>query len=529
MLRTNSPIQLFPLLRIIIILIGGIVSGDLFHGRLDTTVLLFLFSLLLFIFFFVRKRPLLSGYILYSLVFVVGVCLYTIKRIDADACPKNVSVGYQAVIVSEPKMSGKVVWCDLLIMACNGAETSVPYLVRASILKDTASHRWQKLRLGHAIEGKSVFTDDFSNEQSGNFSFKRWMLANGISARTFIYKKDWNWIDSARHHDRLSAFWKLKLRMALLQERLVGMVERYVREDGTSAFLKAILLGDKSGLSVARKEAFSIAGVSHVLALSGLHLGIIYVLLSMLFVQVFKPLANRRVSHFMVQVMTLLAIWAYVFLVGMSSSILRSALMLSVYSVISLLDRDKMSINTLSFAGILMLVYNPMLVWDVSFQMSFVAVLSIFLFYKFIFSLVANRASNKLLLAVWALLAVSFAAQLGTAPLVAYYFGRFSNYFLLANTVVVPLTTCAIYLAVLMLALQSVPWAAGMLASALEKLGGFMTRFVDFVVSLPYASIENIHINTGQLYMIYMLIGCASLLCVHARKMIHFRRQFKHI
>lgn len=529
MLRTNSQIQLFPLLRIVIALIGGIVSGDLFHGRLDTTVLLFLFSLLLFIFFFVRKRPLLSGCILYSLVFVVGVWLYTIKRVDADACPKNVPVGYQAVIVSEPKMLGKVVWCDLLIMACNNTETSVPYLVRAFILKDSASHRWQKLRLGHAIEGKSVFTDDFWDRQSGNFSFKRWMLANGISARTFIYKEDWNLIDATRHHDHLSVLWKLKLRMTLLREKLVGTMKRHVREDGTSAFLKAILLGDKSGLSVARKEAFSIAGVSHVLALSGLHLGIIYVLLSMLFVQVCKPLASRRVSHFMVQVMTLLAIWVYVFLVGMSSSILRSALMLSVYSVISLLDRDKMSINTLSFAGTLMLVYNPMLVWDVSFQMSFVAVLSIFLFYKFIFSLVANRTSSRLLLTVWALFSVSLAAQLGTAPLVAYYFGRFSNYFLLANTVVVPLTTCVIYLAILMLVLQSMPWAASMLASVLEKLDGFMTCFVDFVVSLPYASIENIHISTGQLYMIYMLIGCAYLLCVYVRKMIHFRRQFKHI
>lgn len=138
-------------------------------------------------------------------------------------------------------------------------------------------------------------------------------------------------------------------------------------------------LGDKSSLSDKLEEDYSVSGASHVLALSGLHLGIIYAILSLL-------LARRRWQS-VSQALILIAVWTYVFIVGMSASVVRSAIMLTVYSFVSLLNRNKMSLNTLSVAAVVILAGNPLFLYDVGFQMSFAAVLFIILFYRPVFAL----------------------------------------------------------------------------------------------------------------------------------------------
>ena len=138
------------------------------------------------------------------------------------------------------------------------------------------------------------------------------------------------------------------------------------------AVVAAMSLGDKSALTRDLKETYSVSGASHVLALSGLHLGIIYILLS-----VFLP---RRRWPALSQLLIILFIWAFVFLVGMSVSVVRSAIMLTVYGLLSIGNRDKMSVNALAFTAIVMLMWSPAWLFDVGFQMSFLAVFAILLF-----------------------------------------------------------------------------------------------------------------------------------------------------
>ena len=138
------------------------------------------------------------------------------------------------------------------------------------------------------------------------------------------------------------------------------------------AVVAAMALGDKSALTQDLRDVYSVTGASHVLALIGLHLGIIYTLLS-LFV-------FRRRWQVLSQVIVILSVWAFVFLVGMSTSVMRSAVMLSVYALLSLGHRDRMSVNTLAFTAIVMLMISPMSLFDVGFQMSYMAVFSILLF-----------------------------------------------------------------------------------------------------------------------------------------------------
>ena len=288
---------------------------------------------------------------------------------------------------------------------------------------------------------------------------------------------------------------------AFFMEQREKLLERYSDNgiDGdTYAVLSAMTLGDKSALTCDLKDIYSVSGASHVLALSGLHLGIIYMLLSL-----FLP--SRRWPA-LSQLIIILAIWAFVFLVGMSVSVVRSAVMLTIYGLLSIGYRDKMSINVLSFTAIAMLMWNPLWLFDVGFQMSFMAVFAILLFmplFDDVFSaeyLMEHRWVKRL----GGVVAVSFSAQLGVAPLIAFYFGRFSTYFLLTNFIVVPAAMIILWLSIVVLVFPS-------LAYLLLYIVQFVNAALLRITIIPGASIDGLHPSVTQVILIYVLIFCIYL------------------
>lgn len=220
--------------------------------------------------------------------------------------------------------------------------------------------------------------------------------------------------------------------------------------DDQYAVVAAMALGDKSALTHELRETYSMTGASHILALSGLHLSIIYALLSMLVV-------GRRWQTIS-QVVIILSIWAFVFLVGMSASVVRSAVMLTVYALLALGHRKKMSVNTLAFTAIVMLLVSPQALFDVGFQMSFMAVFSILLFVPLFYRPFSAEylMTHRVVKWTWGMVAISVAAQIGVAPLIAYYFGHFSCYFLLTNFIVIPAATLILYLSLATLLIPSI-------------------------------------------------------------------------
>lgn len=282
---------------------------------------------------------------------------------------------------------------------------------------------------------------------------------------------------------------------SLLLERL----ETAGLSDDRYAVVAAMALGDRSALTKELKETYSKTGASHVLALSGLHLGIIYTLLSMLVV-------GRR-WQMITQVATVLSIWAFVFLTGMSASVVRSAVMLTVYALLALGHRQKMSVNTLAFTAIVMLLVTPKALFDVGFQMSFMAVFSILLFVPLFYRpfsaeyLMTHRAVSWL----WGMVAVSVAAQIGVAPLIAYYFGRFSCYFLLTNFIVIPAATLILYLALGTLLIPS-------LGVVLASMVGLLNTTLLYIATIPGATIEGLHPSFGLTVAIYGVLLAAYYL-----------------
>ena len=287
-------------------------------------------------------------------------------------------------------------------------------------------------------------------------------------------------------------------------ERRAKLLDRLSESgvDGSAyAVVAAMALGDKSQLTRELRDAYAISGASHILALSGLHLGIIYTLLSLLL--------SRRRWQMVSQIVIIVSIWLFVFLVGLSASVVRSAVMVSIYALLSLGHRDKLSVNTLAFAAIAMLLFNPMALFDVGFQLSFMAVLTILLFYPLLESLWSQPflLDHRLFRWLWTMLSVSCAAQIGVAPLIAYYFGRISCYFLLANLVVVPAAALILYLS---LAVLLIPSLAYLLIYIVDTLNQLLVS----IAALPGASIEGLHPTVLQVWMMYVIIFAVYLLLI---------------
>lgn len=270
------------------------------------------------------------------------------------------------------------------------------------------------------------------------------------------------------------------------------------------AVVAAMALGDKSALTHEIRDTYSVSGASHVLALSGLHLGIIYGLLWLL-------LPHRRWPA-VSQTLILIAIWLYVLLVGMPVSVVRSAVMLTVYGILSIAHRNKMSINALAFTAIIMLLWNPEWLFDIGFQLSFMAVLAILLFVPVLEDMFSAQylQEHRWIRRVWGLTAVSVSAQIGVAPLIAYYFGRLSTYFLLTNFIVLPAAYLILGFSLIVLLFPSLAY---ILLYIVDTLNAVLLR----ITAIPGSSIDGFHPNVLQVVLTYVIIFCTYLLIERIR------------
>lgn len=272
------------------------------------------------------------------------------------------------------------------------------------------------------------------------------------------------------------------------------------------AVIAAMAMGDKSALNQETKEAYAISGTSHILAVSGLHIGIIFQLIILL-------LGGKRRSKLTIILSTTI-VWAYVIFIGFPASAVRAATMLSIYSMVLLSLRPDPTLNTLALAYIIMVLVNPFNIFDIGFQMSFLAVGSILLFYPLFFCLLSSH--SNIIRAIWGLFCVSLAAQIGTLPLIVFYFGRISCYSLITSFIAIPAATLILYLCVLLFILSPLTYIS-FLASPTEGLMqlviNVLTSITQFINTafrltsmLPGASIEHVHLSLLQLAILYVAI-----------------------
>ena len=432
-----------------------------------------------------RSAPLL----LPALVLVAGIfggyflLGYSPKEV---AWPQG-EVCYEVVVVSEVAEKDRTMGMDAVIVGSG-------HKLKCYVSKDGRS---RQLQVGNRLQLTSHIEPN-RNWQDGNFNYRRYLEVHGFSGQTFVKANHWK--RKADSWKGLSLWQRVKLHFLCYRHTLLERYRLLGASDAEYAVLAAMTLGDKTAMTKDLKEVYAVSGASHVLALSGLHLGIIYVLLSML-------VPGRR-FRMVSQVLIVLSIWGFVLLVGMPVSVVRAAVMISICALLSIFHRNPVSLNSLSLAVICILLANPVSIFDVGFQLSFAAMLSILLVKPLMEGMVSQAYLMKhpLLRWLWGVTTVSVAAQVGVAPLIAYYFGRFSTYFILTNLVVIPAATLILYLTLVTLLL---PVTAVLLVKVVEGLNAILQLIA---TSLPYASIEGLQPTVLQTLAVYVILISSCLI-----------------
>ena len=290
------------------------------------------------------------------------------------------------------------------------------------------------------------------------------------------------------------------------RDSFASILKEYLDGDEL-ALANALILGDKTLLSQEIRNTFSSAGAMHVLAVSGLHVGLVMLILNFIFGRF-----TKWISRGMALTMTILITWIFAGLVGFPPSVVRAVIMFSIVLIGQLIGRQGSGLNSLGFAAIILLAYDPFLLFDLGFQLSFLAMVGILTLYDPVSRFFYIK--NKWLLRVWQATAVGIAAQITTLPLVLFHFHQFPNYFWLSNIGVFILAGVLLGNGLALILLGRIPVVAGVLGAILSVGLSILITFMQWVEDLPWSVARGFELS------VYWVVFCFVVLIV----LLRFRR-----
>ena len=354
-------------------------------------------------------------------------------------------------------------------------------------------------RPGDHIYMNARVSEVHTSGNPGAFDYARFLRRQGISGRTYVAGDRWK--VRAMADDEVP----LRLRMARYRQGLSAQYFSHL-ESEEAAIAAAMSLGDKRSLAAAQRQSFSATGVSHVLALSGLHLGILFSLYSLLFV---NRLRSRR-GRVLASLVGVALLWGFALLVGFPLSLVRATVMFTLWQLSVVLYSDRSSLNNLALAALLILLFSPASLFDIGFQLSFTSVFFI-LFLMPHFPRPRWLRRSRLLSLVYGWLAVSIVAQIGTGPLVAYYFHTIPVVGLLGNLLAIPMAYLILALA---LVFFLIPGCQGLTATLLGWCIRFLTGAVGWMAAWPYSHIKA-YPHWTEVMVCYVLLLALLVYLIH--------------
>lgn len=332
----------------------------------------------------------------------------------------------------------------------------------------------------------------------GAFNYQRYAAFQGIYHNVFLNEKDW------RPLNQNSANWFRQFIFSARAYVLKVLQNSISTGKDELGIAEALLIGYTNNLDKDLVQAYSNTGVVHIIAISGMHLALIYVLLVWLFAKI--PLINR--SKFLQLVLILACLWLFSILTGASPSVLRAAVMFSFIAVGKTYFKEASIYNSLAASAFVLLCYNPYYLWAVGFQLSYLAVLGIVIFQKPIYNFFYIK--NKWLDKTWQLVSVSTAAQLLTFPVCIYYFHQFPNLFLLSNLIAVPLSAIILYAEIILIAFAWMPFAGVWLGKLVTGLVWVMNKAILWINDLAFAIWDKIPATALSTWLMYSIVICCG-------------------
>lgn len=475
--------------------IMGIVFVSTFPGAIDCIVFvvvalsslatLFALNMSYAYFDLYRRKPYIA--IIISILFFVMGCAATSNGnefLSKTHFSKKDFNYLRIMVAQEPQIKGVYLSfkAEVLSSYDKHSEANVTGHLLVSIKVDTVKPL--TFKYGDELIIPNLVKETIANPNPATFNYKKWLSLQQIHHQIFLRQEDVQMLG----HNTGNAVIKLAL---AIRAKQVLYFRKILKSSDVYAVASTLILGYRSDLSADVLGYYSKTGTIHALSVSGMHVGLIYLVLS----SIFSFLNRSALARLARGIIILLLIWAFTFITGLSPSVLRSAVMISAFIIGKGINRSANGYNTLAFSAFIILLYDPMLLWDIGFQLSYLAVLGLIflqpiLEHWFFFK-------NKVLRKAWSALSISMAAQLFTFPISIYYFHQFPLYFLISNLFILLPVTAIMYLGILVLILR-----LDFLAGPLEWLISFTNSGLRHLSELPFASLNSIWINKFELLVL---------------------------
>ncbi|MFN5170343.1 MAG: ComEC/Rec2 family competence protein [Cyclobacteriaceae bacterium] len=487
----------YAMVRIAAFFVAGILLG-IYQPHLNVTTRVVLALALTLLFFFLALRFPRQRIVIGTagLLAVAAFGYLHVYNSSHSNQPAHLLAGadsvraYKAVVVGGPQERNKSIKYKVeVIQVLKGAWQNAHGRVNLYISrKDTA-----RLQYGDRILLKGRPTELMPPQNPGEFDFKRYLSFQNIYHQHFVRPGEWQLLEQ---RSRQGLLYYAHVARAWCTD----ILRLHVSGEREQAIAVALVLGVTDGIDTDLQHAYAASGAMHVLAVSGLHVGILYGIILLLM----KPLERFAGSRWWVALVSLILLWGFAFVTGLSPSVLRAVTMFSFVAVARPFGRATNIYNTLAASAFVLLLYDPFMIMSVGFQLSYLAVLGIVYLQKPLYDL--WEIENPVLDWVWKISCISLAAQLATFALGMLYFHQFPLYFLFSNLFVIPLSTAILIGGVGLLLVSWLSPVASAVGWLVQVLVQILNTAVVWVEQLPVSLIQNIHLTTFQCWLIIGLL-----------------------
>ena len=481
-----------PFLRIVMPLCLGIITGLYIHPQIYVCIVLIIIcssGFIISLFFNRQLNNYFYGPVISLALFFCGLILYTNEKNNISEL-KPVKTVFISTLTDYPEEKPNTYMLTVKLGRIAAADGGRP--VKGSMVlyhkKDSLAG---SLLPGDILVFRCTPAEISNRGNPYEFDYRFYMQSRGIKYYAFTGKKD---LISIHPPDRR----KLRYQALMVREKIIKMYEERGITGERLGLVASVTLGQKNHLDPEQKQNFINAGIMHIMAVSGLHAVIISLLVLRLLFFLKGRLNVLRI------IITILIIWAFAFVTGLTPSVLRATLMFSFLQAGNLLKRRVNSVNSVLASAFVLILARPSVIFDAGFLLSYAAVLFIIVFYQDLYLKV--HFENWLPDQIWQSVAVTLTAQAGTLPLTVMLFNRFPTYFILTNAILVPLSSLMIIIGCLVPLTFPVVFLSKYLAVVLDKLTGILEYLTEKAASLPLAVIDNIGMTPVECILLTLAI-----------------------
>ena len=488
----------FPIVKITFWFILGILTANFCCWNITALFILFGFSVVAVVITYFKTAKQLQntsfGLLLYFLFFIIGN-ITTIVRNDTFNNDHyiNHNLNFQSdnayvlIITEKLKNSAKYERYYASLKSVKNKNSSGKILL--NFKKDSTS---KDFKIGSKLQVNDQLIKNFKPNNPNQFDYGKYLEKKGVYAQIFTSASN---VKLNKNTEKNIWSYTAKFR-----DKIIGNLAKAGFKKEELAVISALILGQQQDISTEVLKDYQYAGAVHILSVSGLHVGFILLFINF----ILKPLPKNKYGNFIRLITVLVSLWLFAFVAGLAPSVVRSAVMFSFVAIGMFLNRETNIFHSLVVSLFLILLFQPMFLFDIGFQLSYTALFFILWLQPMLQSL--WQPKNKIIIYFWDIITVSFAAQIGAMPLSIYYFHQFPGLFFITNLVLIPCLMVIMALGVLLMLLAYFNYIPAILCKTVEFSITFSNLFIKKIGSVESFVLKDIPLSFSLLIVSYLLI-----------------------